>query len=207
MAKAQWQVFDSSKDETHCSSPERPSSPRSHGVVGGRQEAWTNCESYPAPTGLDVPVPTVVNQGATTHPGSTRASESTGIWDATDGFSYTAHIQINRSPCTPSHPLGFWQTSRSTTLHLRRGEKNGKTPTLPAERFTMNDVPSKPRHGELRRWAWHRSSSSVRGIVPSSSPCTTPCQIHPYHLPPRLHTRCLAPATFTGARTNSAGFV
>ena len=75
MAKAQWQVFDSSKDETHCSSPERPSSIRSHGAVAGRQEAWTDCESYPAPTGLDVPVPTVLNQGATTHPGSTRASE------------------------------------------------------------------------------------------------------------------------------------
>ena len=50
-----------------------------------------------------------------------------------------------------------------------------------------------------------RSSSSALGIVLSSSPCTTSCQIHPYHLPARLHTRCLVPATFTGARTNSAG--
>ena len=33
MAKAQWQVFDSSKDETHCSSPGPPQSTSFHGGV------------------------------------------------------------------------------------------------------------------------------------------------------------------------------
>ena len=44
MAKAQWQVFDSSKDETHCSSPGRPSSTSFHGVGFGRQEARTSAK-------------------------------------------------------------------------------------------------------------------------------------------------------------------
>ena len=70
MAKAQWQVFDSSKDETHCSSPERPSSTSFHGVVGRPAGSLDICESPPRQP--DQVCRSASNQSASTHSGQPR---------------------------------------------------------------------------------------------------------------------------------------
>ena len=68
MAQAQWQVFDSSKDETHCSSPERPSSTSFHGVVGRPAGSPDICESPPRQP--DQVCRSASNQSVSTHPGN-----------------------------------------------------------------------------------------------------------------------------------------
>ena len=70
MATAQWQVFDSSKDETHCSSPERPSSTSFHGVVGRPAGSPDICESPPRQP--DQVCRSASNQSASTHSGQPR---------------------------------------------------------------------------------------------------------------------------------------
>ena len=84
MAKAQWQVFDSSKDETHCSSPGPPQSTSFHGVVDRPAGCLDELRKPPAPTGLGVPVSLELEREHP--PWATWADEYTRFWDATDAF-------------------------------------------------------------------------------------------------------------------------
>ena len=84
MAKAQWQVSDPSKDETHCSSPGRPSSTSFHGVVGRPAGSLDELRKPPAPTRSGV---SVSLESEREHPPwATWAGKYTGIWDAPDAF-------------------------------------------------------------------------------------------------------------------------
>ena len=83
MAKAQWQVFDSSKDETHCSSPAPPQVLASKVACDARQDAWTNCERPPRQPGWVCQ--SASNQSVSTHPGNL-GGRVARFWDATDAF-------------------------------------------------------------------------------------------------------------------------
>ena len=107
MATAQWQVFDSSKDETHCSSPGRPSSTSFHGVGDRPAGSPDICESPPRQP--DQVYRSASNQSASTHSGQPRRTSTQGTG----------------TPQTPFHRV-FWPPRLLRARVDRRSDETGE---------------------------------------------------------------------------------
>ena len=164
MATAQWQVFDSSKDETHCSSPGRPSSTSFHGVVGRPAGSPDICESPPRQP--DQVCRSASNQSASTHSGQPRRTSTQGTG----------------TPQTPLHRV-FWPPR---LLRARVDWKSGETGEGGRD-FGLLDTLSVYKRPPNREWtaiSWSpgrgagpfrrgRQCLSRKGDRPRSS---TPCR-------------------------------